>query len=80
MRRFYFHLIERGEFIEDLEGLVLADEPAAIDEAKRNVRGIVAHEIRDSGTLSLDRTIEVVAEDGSFLYRLAFDAALSIRP
>ncbi len=79
MRRFYFHLIERGQFIEDFEGLMLVDESAAIDEAKRNARGIVAHEIRDTGTASLDRSIEIVAEDGGFRFRVAFDAALSIQ-
>ncbi|QQV78154.1 hypothetical protein H5J25_05400 [Sphingomonas aliaeris] len=79
MHRYFFHLIERGQFIEDLEGLMLADEESAIEEAKRNARGIVAHEIRDTGTASLDRAIEIVAETGDFRFRVPFDAALSIR-
>jgi hypothetical protein len=79
MHRYFFHLIERGQFIEDFEGLMLADEDSAIEEAKRNARGIVAHDVRDTGTVSLDRAIEIVAETGGFRFKVPFDAALSIR-
>lgn len=78
MRRYYFHLVENTGRIQDFEGALFVDEEAALREGLRHVRHIVAHELRETGWIRLDRAIDIQSKDGEFRHTLAFSDGVSI--
>lgn len=78
MPRFHFHIRDSVSLVGDGEGLVVFDEDAAILEAERFVRELVAIDVRLDGVVRLDQTIEVAYPDGSLLKRVEFSDIIQI--
>lgn len=79
MRRFYFHLTDTSGRTEDCEGSLLPDAQAATAKAVHHAREMMAQEIRESGTVRMDRVIEIVADNGGLVRRMAFGDAVSLK-
>ena len=79
MARYYFHLREEGECIEDEEGIELPDLGAAHGLAITNARMIIAHEVTSSGVVPLDPIIEIADETGNIAGSVTFREAISLR-
>jgi hypothetical protein len=65
-------------FMEDEEGVELADKAAAYEKAVAAAREVKGEELR-GGELDLTSFIEVEDEAGKLILTLAFDEAVSIR-
>lgn len=74
---YYFHLQEGREFIPDLEGCELRDVKAAAETALKEARAIIGEDTR-TGSLSLDKAIEVENAAGDIVHRLIFTDAVQI--
>jgi hypothetical protein len=77
MPRFYLHIRSAGEMIVDEEGLELPGLKAAISEAVRGARGILAGEI-ETGFLRLDQAIEIHDAQGLHVRTVPFTDTVSI--
>jgi hypothetical protein len=76
MTRYFFHL-HADSFVEDEEGIELADLASAREHALEGARDMVCADIRQ-GWLNLDHSIEIT--DGKIqLMRLSFREAFEIR-
>lgn len=77
MPRFYLHISDGHEFIEDEEGMELKDAEAAREEAIRGARDVMAEDIR-SGELNLSSFIEVEDEEGRWLLTISFGEVVEL--
>ena len=77
MPRYFFHLRDRGEAFEDLEGTELGDDEAARTEAL-----LTARELLRIGSLSvrewLGRSYEIVDESGRRVAVVPFPDAIDV--
>jgi hypothetical protein len=79
MPRFYMHISNGRGFLEDQEGIELADEDAARAEALAGARDLMAGELRN-GELDLSSFIEVEDEAHRLLFTLHFSEAVKLTP
>ena len=77
MPRFYFHLLENNDRLADAEGSELPDAAAAEMRATRHIRDLLSQELRESGAVKLDRTIEIADQQGA-ITTVAFSNAIRI--
>jgi len=77
MPRFYMHVSNGHGFAEDEEGVELADEDAARDEALAGARDLMASELK-KGELNLSSFIEVEDEAHRLLFTLHFSDAVKL--
>jgi hypothetical protein len=77
MPRFYFHVCDGHRFIEDEEGVDLADEAAARKEAIEAARDLMTGGLRE-GQLDLTSFIEVEDEVHALLFTLTFAEAVTV--
>ncbi len=75
--RYYFNLREGSDYISDEEGVDLPDLDAALAQAKRGARSVLADEVL-KGRLPLSIVMEVSDEQGSQVLELPFDRVVSI--
>jgi hypothetical protein len=66
MACFFFHIRDRGELIEDPDGLELPDIATARDECGRIMRGVLGEE-RWRHELNADRQFEITDEQGQIV-------------
>ena len=78
MPLFYFHVCDGEEFREDPNGLDLADEEAARQEAIRSVRELRSRELQHGG-LNPASFIEVEDEDRQLLFTVTLEEKVSVR-
>lgn len=78
MARYYFHLREEDDRIEDEEGIELPDIEAARQLAIKNARTITAHEVTGCGVVPLDLVIEIPDEAGRITGTVAFRETISL--
>lgn len=76
MPRFFLHLRD-GETVCDEEGMLLPDVEAALEEARKAARDVMADQVKQ-GYLTLRDCIEIVGEDGQRAAMVAFRDALQI--
>lgn len=77
MPRYYFHLVENDAVLSDREGCELPDAASAIRSARRQIREMIGHEIREDGLICLSRSISI--SDGEHcIDRIAFAAAVTL--
>ena len=79
MPRFFLHVCNGTGFLEEEEGVELADEAAARKAAIAGARDLMASEIRD-GVLNLASFIEVEDEAHEHLFTLTFAEAVRVQP
>ena len=79
MPRFYFHVCDGTDFIEDEEGRDLADVATACSEAVKGARSIMADDLQ-RGQLDLSSFIEVEDERDELLFTLTFSEAVDLKP
>ena len=77
MPKFYFCLLECDVVIDDPDGQLFADIDAAVFDAIRQIRSMVALEIAEMGEADLTRAIEIVGQGGD-ARRVAFSEAVSV--
>lgn len=77
MARFFFHLHERGKFIQDDEGVERSDTASIYAEALRAAREVMCAEVAE-GRLSLDCHIEVRDAAGETVMTVPFKDAVAI--
>ena len=77
MPRFYFHICDGHGFIEDEEGVNLANEAAARKQAVEAARDVMTGDVRE-GQLDLTSFIEVEDEAHTLLFTLAFADAVTV--
>jgi hypothetical protein len=75
MARFYLHIVDGDQTIEDLEGAEFSGPDAARDEALISIREVIGHEILSGQGLRLDRSI-VIESDGVTTGQILFAEAL----
>lgn len=77
MTRYFFHLIGDGERVVDTTGVELPSEDAALREAERGVRDMLAEDLQSGGAFTAGWVVEVT--DGTGLTRLTvtFDNILT---
>lgn len=63
----------------DPEGKELPDLGAAIDEALKDARELIAASVQQDGTIDLRHHINIRGENGDVLHTLWFDEALTVR-
>ena len=77
MPRYFFHLLDHGEVVEDLEGTELDDDEAARAEAL-----LTARELLRIGQLSvrewLGRSYDIVDESGRSVAIIPFPDAIDV--
>lgn len=78
MQRYHFHFQDRDGLLPDEEGITLPDAAAAAHEAARQIREMVAQEVRETGQVVLGRRIEVSRSDGTAVIPIAFRAVITI--
>ncbi len=78
MPRFYFNLCSGPEFVEDEEGVELADHAAAHARAVESLRGVMAGDLL-MGDLNTAAFIEIEDEDHKLLETVFFDEAVKLR-
>jgi len=74
---YYFHVLDRGELIEDPDGLELCDLAAAREECSRIVQGILGEEGWRGGLVA-DRRFQIVDELGRTVLIVPFTALATI--
>jgi hypothetical protein len=74
---YYFHLRDGHELLLDREGQRLGSADLIAPIALREARALISHEVR-SGSVLLDRDIDVVDESGTLIHRLPFTEAVEI--
>lgn len=77
--RFYFHLREDGDRIDDEEGIELPDLGTARDLAINNARTIIAHEVTARGVVPLYPIIEIADQAGCVAGTVAFRETTSLQ-
>ncbi|WP_114953218.1 DUF6894 family protein [Sphingosinicella terrae] len=77
MPLYRFHLHD-DLFVEDEEGLELADLEAAREQALESARELVCAHIRQFGNVNLDHYIDVADESGAILFRITFRDAFTV--
>ena len=75
MPRYFFHVYEGETVITDKEGVELADNGSAIEEARSAAREILADAVA-KGTSPNGRRIEVADGDGKTVYSLMLSELL----
>ena len=75
--RFYFHVCEGKEFIEDEEGQDLPGPEDAKRVAVHSARSLMAEDLQH-GELNLSSSIEVDAGGGKHLFTVTFDEVVTI--
>jgi hypothetical protein len=75
MPRFYFHIIQGGERIEDTEGSDLPNLAAARIEAIDSAREIAAHHARQ-GHYPDGQVFEISDDEGKIVLKMPFTEAL----
>jgi uncharacterized protein DUF6894 len=78
MPRYFFHLRDRAQRLQDEEGRELPNVETARKVAVMNARAIICDEVLQ-GTVSLGETIEVEDEAGRALLSVAFSEAVAFR-
>lgn len=78
MARFYMHVCNGTGFVEDQEGVELADEAVARSKAVEAARDVMASDLR-MGELDLSSFIEVEDEEHRYLFTLTFADAVAIK-
>lgn len=76
MPRFYMHICNGNGFVEDEEGVELADADAARERALEAARSVMADDLR-KGELDLSSFIEVEDEGKRLLFTLSFNEAVT---
>lgn len=74
MPRFFFHLYDRSGFVEDEEGVEVADLEAVRAMALKGARSIISNDV-EQGRLDLDGRIEVFDASGALVLVLPFREA-----
>ena len=77
MARYYFHVCNGTGFIEDQQGVELADHAEAREQAYRGARDIMAGDVQ-RGELDLSSFIEVEDENNELLFTLTFQDAVDL--
>jgi hypothetical protein len=77
MPRYFFHLHECNDIIEDPEGRVPPDVEEALFEARNDARDLLAAEVRN-GKICLGCHIEAVEQDTGATYVMPFKPLLEI--
>lgn len=78
MARYHLHLHDRTGFVEDPEGLELADVNQARVQALKAARSIIKQDV-DDGWVDLTGRIEVADGDGAVLLTLSFKEAVRLK-
>lgn len=79
MALFYFHFRNGLEYVEDEEGLELADSRVALDRGVACLRDVLAGDVL-SGVLNTDSTIEIADESRRHVVTVRFDDVLRLAP
>ena len=77
MPRYFMHICNGDGFVEDEEGVVLADEAAARARATASARDVMTGDIRD-GRLDLSSFIEVEDGEHKLIFTLTVADAVEI--
>ena len=77
MPKYFFHIKSEGSFIEHLEGVELAGDKEAFDEAADAAREILAERVR-RGEIVDGEQFDVHDDDGTKLFSLPFRHVLRI--
>jgi hypothetical protein len=77
MSRFYFNFVEDGRILPDPEGCELSGSDTACNQAMRHIREMISHEIRETGTVCLSRSIAISDDNGS-VADICFNQAVHI--
>ncbi len=77
MPRYFLHVRDGNDWVEDEEGSELPDLDVALAEAQHAVRGIVTEKVRAGEVLNRG-AIEITDGDGSILALVAFTDALKL--
>ena len=75
MPRYFFHMIEGDDFVEDPEGMELPDIASVHEEAIQAAREILASKVR-TGQIIDGQQFLIVDEDGRQITTIPFKAAL----
>jgi hypothetical protein len=73
MQHYFFHVYQDGDSSRDCEGVALADDSAAWDEAIRSC-GQMIQDLDGTLRIDSDWRMDVTDADGAVLYRLRFRA------
>jgi hypothetical protein len=76
MPHYYFHIRNGLGFIEDREGMDVADLDAAHKEAVKGARSLIASEVLE-GRLDLSGAIEVTDNEGQPVLTIPYQKAVS---
>lgn len=77
MPNYYFHIRSSAGLIRDPEGIELPDLDAALAEAKRSARELLADLLKEDAVLD-GQTFEISDADGLVLARLPFRSVLRL--
>ena len=77
MPLYYFHIRSSAGLIRDPEGIELPDLDAALAEAKRSARELLADLLKEDAVLD-GQTFEISDADGLVLARLPFRSVLRL--
>jgi len=77
MPRFYLHVCNGSGFVEDEEGVELADVAAARAEAIKGLRDLMAGDLR-SGTLNMASFVEIEDERHQLVTTVTFLEAVQV--
>ncbi|NOJ40336.1 DUF6894 family protein [Bradyrhizobium australiense] len=75
MARFYFHLREMDQLVTDDEGVELPDQSAALREAQRGARDLLADAIK-TGKDTVPDAFVIADEQGREIATLLFETVL----
>ena len=76
MKRYFLHVQEPSQFIEDPEGAEFESLDLAIVEAKAAARELVADRLECAGPLGIRRSMNIGDESGNILATIPFKDAL----
>jgi len=76
--RYFFDLCNGNGWLEDAEGLELADIDRMRAEVMVSVRSLIASDVREAATINLAHFLAVRDEGGNEVYRLHFRDAVKI--
>ncbi len=77
MAKFFVHLHESGTIVEDLEGIEARDLGAAVAQAVKGARAIMAADLA-TGSLCLTYHVEIEDADHAVVARLPFREMVSV--
>lgn len=77
MARFFMHVLDGDGWTHDQEGMELSDLAAAMSEALKGGRDLMAAQVL-AGTLDLSHMIVVDDENGQEVHRLPFSEAVTV--